>query len=307
MGIFRRGAGRRKTPPRLDPNKKYPDYINPGPEAEPALPGETDFFAQVEESTDQPAVAPQNPPRKIGVLTLTRGAAVLCVIGLTFLIVWVFILGILVGRGTIFQTEAFQQLEDKLLDKNVDEFAQALEITEEKDRAQPPAASDKTALTFFEDLTKTKKESEPRVEPPDAPLKQPPLKKDAAAKPQSPAPAFKLQEPVAAPKTAAPKPVAAVKSADAKTKKTLEPPERNPGENFTVQVAAARTLEEADRMIGRLNKQGFDAYYYQYVSNNKKYYRIRVGRYKTRADAQVALDRLTEKGYGNMFLSSLGD
>ena len=295
MGICRRGARRRGTPPRLDPRMKYPDYINSGQAVGNPPAGETDFFAEVQDPASEPPAPPKKPPQKIGVLTLTRGAAFLCAVGLVFLIVWVFVLGILVGRGAIFQNEAFRKMQEKLLDNKVNEFAQALEVTEENPPAKARPVPVKTELTFFEDLTKSKTAPEEKAgRPPNPPPKTIPPKKESPAKPEPPAVPLKLQDPGASAKSAA-------KAKDATA------PERNPGEKFTVQVAAARTLDEAGMMIDRLKKQGFEAYYYKYVSNNTTYYRIRVGRLKSRAEAQAMLERLTEKGSKNMFLSTLVD
>ena len=300
MGIFRRGARKSKTPPRLDPKMKYPDYINPSQDVEPE-PAEDDFFAKVEEDVDVPDSKPKTKPEKVGVISLSRGVAFLCGVGLVFLILWVFILGILVGRGSIFQNEAFQKMQEKLLDKNVDDFAQALEITEEK--AIKAEGKGETELTFFEDLTKKRKDEERRrtaekdeKESASSKKQEKPEKRNEKDKQEKQTPA--------AEKTV--KPANDVKTVPNHASEA-KPPERNPGENFTVQVAAARNLEGADKIVNKLKKDGFDAYYYQVVLQNRKYFRIRVGRFSNREDAQAAYKKLAEKGYKNMFVSSLLD
>jgi len=61
---------------------------------------------------------------------------------------------------------------------------------------------------------------------------------------------------------------------------------------YTVQVFSSRRQVNARELMGRLKRQGFDAYMNQYQGADRKtWYRVRVGKLN-RADAQRTMDRL---------------
>jgi len=95
--------------------------------------------------------------------------------------------------------------------------------------------------------------------------------------------------------------------ATVKTETSAAPPPRRPGENFSIQVAAADSLAEAEKMAASLKARGLDAYYYQVELDGRKYFRVRIGRYETREQAKAAMAELEAKGFKNMFISALID
>ncbi|MEW5723261.1 MAG: SPOR domain-containing protein [Thermodesulfobacteriota bacterium] len=264
-----------------------------------------------------------------GLVFLSRRAVILWAAGLAFAMVWVFILGVLVGRGTIYENAAYQKLEDRLgVPKPPEAPPPQVVVSEPAPQTETPADGSEEKLTFYDSLVKTKPkpvttETRPKSAPPEEkPRPQPePKPEPPAALPPNPEPAAPTAQPKPAPgsapppapaekKTAAPAPQVVVTSG-VKTVKPEEsaapPPARKPGENFTVQVAAAPTVEEAQRIVAKLKKQGFNAYFYQVEEKGRRYMRVRVGRYRTRQEAQEAVDKLAALGRKGLFISTLVD
>jgi cell division septation protein DedD len=64
------------------------------------------------------------------------------------------------------------------------------------------------------------------------------------------------------------------------------------GEGFTVQVAAVRERIEAATIAGRLSEKGYAAYVIAPVVGAPQVFRVRVGKYKDRRDAESVAARL---------------
>jgi cell division septation protein DedD len=64
-----------------------------------------------------------------------------------------------------------------------------------------------------------------------------------------------------------------------------------------VQVAAVKTREEADSSVRKLKSQGFDAYVSVPGQNRPGVFRIRVGAFKEKRDADALAQRLAHEGY----------
>lgn len=62
--------------------------------------------------------------------------------------------------------------------------------------------------------------------------------------------------------------------------------------NYTVQASSWPSRSDAERVISRLSKSGFDAYIAEGLVNGKKWFRVRVGRYPSSAEAQAAAMKL---------------
>ncbi len=73
---------------------------------------------------------------------------------------------------------------------------------------------------------------------------------------------------------------------------------------WTVQVAAAETRARADRMAAELKKRGYPAYVTSGRLNQKTFYRVRVGRYRSRQEAMVDLQRLKKHKYDPMIMGT---
>jgi cell division protein FtsN len=116
--------------------------------------------------------------------------------------------------------------------------------------------------------------------------------KSAASTPPPPAPA-------PAPKAAAPAPAAVV------TQKAARPEPKAPpvsaaaatphGDGYAIQVAALREPGEADTIAKRLVSKGYDAYVLTPPGGTPNVYRVRVGSFKTRRDAEPTAAKLQQE------------
>ena len=249
-------------------------------------------------------------------LTISRKSVVLWVSGTVFLLIWAFILGVVVGRGTIFQNKDFQALEKRL------SLSDPTPVTPEvvvpgQEGSGPSTDSDQSPpLTFYDALAQSQPKPERGVPDSGVTKVMPPLPKkpEPAAQP-TPEPDPDQMDPDTPAKSspAAPvgQPAKLVVTSGVKTVEAAEsvapPPKRGSGENFTVQVAISSTAERAGDVVKKLKGQGFDAYYYQVEHEGRRYFRIRVGRYEAREQAQVTMERLAAAGHENMFISALTD
>jgi len=68
---------------------------------------------------------------------------------------------------------------------------------------------------------------------------------------------------------------------------------------YAVQVLAVKSAAQVDEMLTRLKVMGFDAHV---VRDTSGLFKVRVGRYATRGDAQQAQARLKTKLGGQPFL-----
>jgi len=90
-----------------------------------------------------------------------------------------------------------------------------------------------------------------------------------------------------------------VKRADAAaTPADLTPaamPSPQAGDGFTVQVAAVKGRSEADRMVKRLADKGYPAYLTTPAAGAPGVFRVRVGKFKERREAESMAGRLEKE------------
>lgn len=67
--------------------------------------------------------------------------------------------------------------------------------------------------------------------------------------------------------------------------------------DFTVQVGAFVMEENAQRLMSRLSRKYPDVYIVQYETNDKRFYRVRVGVTKELRDAEEIAEALTDEGF----------
>ena len=263
-----------------------------------------------------PGLAPnhRNPDRPV---TMSRRTATLWVGGTVFLLIWAFILGVVVGRGTIFQNQEFQALEKRLALPDPAKVTPEVVVPGQDAAGQSPDSDQAPAMTFYDSLAQAKPQPGRAVSETGVTKVMPPLPKKEEPAP-TPAPDQELLDPASldpdaktasAPAAGAPpKPevTSGVKTVEA-SESQAPPPKREAGENFTVQVSISSAAERATQTVNKLKAQGFDAYYYQVEHEGRRYFRIRVGRYADRDQAQATMNRLAATGYENMFISELTD
>ncbi len=64
---------------------------------------------------------------------------------------------------------------------------------------------------------------------------------------------------------------------------------------YTIQVASSQSEEKALALVNRLKAKDYPAYIEEVELKEKKWYRVRVGSFRNRIDAQRLVDKLKEK------------
>ncbi|MBN2124603.1 MAG: SPOR domain-containing protein [Deltaproteobacteria bacterium] len=185
-----------------------------------------------------------------------------------FLLAWIFVLGILVGRG--FLPGAVTAIHD--LKGQISKLQGMVGHKSAPDPAPERTVDQDPKLAFYEKLSSKKDEAKKGWQPEKA--AEPPIEARAPKK------AAGVEEP-ARKTTADTVPVQG---------KDSEFPEAEA--KFTVQVASLADREKAEKMIEELRNQGLDAYTYEADVSGRMYYRIRCGRFKDREDAGEYAQRL---------------
>lgn len=203
---------------------------------------------------------------------------------------WMFVIGILVGRGTAPVKFDMDDLQSRL-----EESRQNLKKKQPgQDSGEAGIVEDKTKLDFYEALPEDRqdtqideKKSPPviskKVEPAPAIKSSPATEEKATQK----SPSQNQNDQKAVPKNMEPaKPPVAAKS-------EAEPS----GKVYTVQVAAVKVAKDADRLVTQLKKKGYPAFRtISKVQDKGIWFRVRVGKYKSRAEASATLEKLKKSG-----------
>jgi len=198
----------------------------------------------------------------------------------TVVSVVIFLCGVLVGRGVRFERTALASAGEEASSTGVTELSPAApQVT---DPAPPPAA--------------------PIGAPPSSPAGEDELRRVDSASSATPQDEIKpgASKPIAASKPDAQAPTtgkvekAEEKTAGAGSSAQMDtggaaPPPSGGAKGLVVQVAAVPTRAEADTMAKKLSGKGYSAYVEQ---SNGRSFRVRVGPFATRRDAEAAADRL---------------
>ncbi len=211
-------------------------------------------------------------------------------IGLTIIIsIWMFVFGILVGRGTVSSQFNFENTKKDLYAQaeEADRTSKKSSIIEkpvEKTIADPSQKSKKTDQRPSSAGTHFTQQSSPK-----------PLKKKRLAKlPQK----NRQKKKAMPPKTIARKtpPPTHLPSA----KHTQKP---NVHTYQTIQVSSMRNLADAKRMVARLRKKGYPAYLASAIVPGKGMtHRVRIGPYKNEEKVKDTLNQLKKQGIKGLIL-----
>jgi len=215
---------------------------------------------------------------------LTSLSAFLSGIFLLFLLTWIFILGILVGRGSL--PGAVTTISD--LRSQINNLQEMVRGKKSDNRIIEKKPAPDPKLAFYEKLSSKKdevKNSQKSVELAGSPKKTtPPIKVKAIQKQL-------LDE---------------QKNGKNNTIKLKSKPEPlTSGIQYTVQIASLGEKERAEKLINRLIDRGYNAYYYKVKVNGKIYYRVRCGRFADRAVAGDYARKLADKEGIKGFVSRL--
>ena len=211
-----------------------------------------------------------------------------------FLCAWMFILGLLVGRGTAPVQFDIAAIEKKLGGSTQTDTAEQPEMPVQKDDLE---VKDKTKLDFYEALKENREDAKTPV------LQQP--KVDERKNEEKP-------EETAAQKPA-PEKSAAQKAEPEESKPAVIPPEKESkqekakaaaiaktnaaGSTYTIQAASVKDPKDADRLVEKLKKAGYPAYrQIGKIPGKGVWFRVRIGEYKGKAEAMGVMEKLKKEG-----------
>ncbi len=200
-----------------------------------------------------------------------------------FVAAWMFVLGVLVGRGTApvhFDTQALQEelaaLRDAMMKKEREAVEKAIRGEDEK-----------APLEFYEALKKDGLDTAVQIPAPVVSTAEPPLRAEASESVQPP---HKSRTATMAKKSKVPD-----KPTLEKAPSSLPAAVETTGK-LTIQVASLKDGAAAERIVANLKKDGYPAYVSRIVIPGKGlWFRVRVGRYTDREQATADMDAVDPK------------
>lgn len=198
----------------------------------------------------------------------------------TVVSVVIFLCGVLVGRGVRSQTGIVADATPVSTVAETTPTQQAPPATapaagSDPTAAAPPPAADE--LSYFSRLEKPNAPAE-QLKSPDrnaAPVEKPPAPVVAAPRTPPPAPVKEsVKESVAAPVASGGEPA---------------------GQGFAVQIAALNVRSEADAIAKRLSSKGYAAYVLSPANGTPSVFRVRVGKFGTRREAETMAAKLQKE------------
>jgi len=208
---------------------------------------------------------------------------------------WMFAIGVLVGRGT-----APLEFDVTELQRKLERTVEALKKKERgRDPQEPASVTDKPEELDYNQALKDdhddakmpekatapvveRKEAPPPEDKPSKPKKESLKKKTFAKKREKATPESPIGEPAKSSETSVPDKKGDTKPAD---------------KPHVIQVAAFKDPADADKKVAELKQKGFPAYRaIGKVPGQGIWYRVRVGEYKSRADARQMMENLKKAG-----------
>lgn len=223
------------------------------------------------------------PEFKKPFIVLTRKKIAGWLLLIFFLCAWMFVLGVLVGRGTAPLKFNLAAIQEKMANS---QKSPPLKQKKASPQERAEAVKDKTKLEFYEALKEDKEDTKVSIRPKPKvaePRDEKPAEKPAALE-------KKATQSKPAERSQAKAPGTQKGAAVAKTNTT--------GPTYTIQAAALRNAQDADRMIAKLKKKGYPAYRsIGKVQGKGIWFRVRIGSYKSKSEARRTLDKLKKDGH----------
>ena len=204
-------------------------------------------------------------------LELGLGSMIIGSFGLFFLLCWIFVLGVLVGRGFIPETySVVSALKNKV------HRWQGAEGPEESNPPLPSSeeSSGDPKLAFYDSLSSKKDEA----------------KRKGGGRGQTRT--ISKAKPKTASKTITKTPAASQKGVAENVKKKENV---NQGGRYTIQVASLADRKKAEQLSNDLDKRGHAAYYYAVKVSGQTFYRVRCGRFSSKEEAVRYAHNLAQK------------
>jgi cell division septation protein DedD len=216
----------------------------------------------------------------------------------TVVSVVIFLSGVLVGRGVRAERGAIDSAD--LVDvPTIDETAATAGATSSDRLTAPPPATSGDTFTFVDRLEKT----DPGLDELKQPKPAPEPRQTARTPEPAPAAAPPPAAVVPAPKPPVPNPAPASAST-APAPRPAVPATAGAKPGYAVQVAALNSRGQADAMVKRLSAKGYDAYVQPPADNAPAIFRVRVGKYATRSEAETAVSKLEKEGQFKPFVAA---
>jgi cell division protein FtsN len=238
-------------------------------------------------------ILPKKSPKRKYHLEMTSWSIFAWLSFLFLLMSWIFVLGILVGRGLIPESvTAISELRNqlnKLQDRVFSGQKRGQGVQKEEDYD--------SKLAFYTELSNKEGDEKKRKFPDAKPqhlTTEPGEKKQAVIQqpPPESRPEASPKEAVAKVKTEISKALpdgSPKESAEDVTKKRATPPLKS---GYTVQVASLQDETKAQQTVERLIKGGYDAYYEKVQIRGKTWYRVRCGKFATKNEGDDYAKRL---------------
>jgi cell division septation protein DedD len=214
-----------------------------------------------------------------------------------FVAAWMFVLGVLVGRGTAPVHFDIRALQEELAELRSTALQKEREAVEKAMRGE----DERAPLEFYEALKTDEPDTGVHIPAPQA---APPARvaTEASAPPTVASPPHKSRTTLMAKKRrvatqpdAAPRPVSRADSQGSQPAAGL----------LTIQVASMKDAAAAERAVAKLKGEGYSAYLSRIVIAGKGlWFRVRVGHYKTREQAAADMARLTRSQHKPMLVSN---
>ena len=204
----------------------------------------------------------------------TRGQLFILGVGFTAAVVIIFFLGMLVGKG----------IEEGKMSQVAEPVAKIPVNPNTQGPTPTSPGAPKEELTFYDTLTKS-----PAEQPP-------PVTKTQETRGADEVTPIDVEPPAPKQET-----LVTEKTEEKKAEATATPPttaadERKPaGQSWTVQVNAFPDENSAKIWVDRLKNKGYNAYVTEVRVKDKIWYRVRVGHYDTRAEAEKVEETLKNK------------
>jgi cell division protein FtsN len=242
----------------------------------------------------------KEPEFKKPFIVLSRNKIAGWLLLIFFLCAWMFILGVLVGRGTAPLKFDIAEIEDA---SEVSQPVDGDDPAKEPEQKESLAIKDKTTLEFYEALKENKVDTElPQLQAPEGDKDQiktpsaktvaPPATKDAVPEPASP----KADTEKAVPEKS--QPAASPQNQKATPQKAPAVSRTNAaGPVYTIQAASVKDPKDADQLVRKLKEGGYPAYrVIGKVPGKGIWFRVRIGEYKGKAEAMRVMDKLKKEG-----------
>ncbi len=242
----------------------------------------------------------KEPEFKKPFIVMTRRKIAGWVFVIFFLCAWMFVLGILVGRGTAPVKFDIAAIEKKIEASKKDDPGKSGKVPAHKDSA---TLKDKTKLEFYEALKENSEDTKiPALQQPkiikqkiEKPAPKAVSPKPPETTPQKPTSGKAVSQKAGSQKSQALK--TSQKDALTKEKVAAVKQTSSTGPVYTIQAASLKNAKDADQLIQKLKKSGYPAYRaIGKVPGKGIWFRVRIGEYKSKSEALGVMKKLNKDG-----------